>query len=102
MNFYWKKCPDLPICDISNSFIFPIFILPLNLIVFSNIETYYSHDTIKELDKSTYRLPSGTEADLLGIVCEPGIPPYKLSLKVGCITIIMRNLSIEKGLVKNA
>jgi hypothetical protein len=33
---------------------------------------------------------------------EPGIPPSKLSLKIGCIASIMRNLSIEKGLVKNA
>jgi hypothetical protein len=89
MNFYWKKCLDLLVCDISNSFIFPIFILPLNLIVFSNIEIYYSYDTIKELDKLTYYLPLGTEADLLGIICELGIPPHKLSLKVGYIATIM-------------
>jgi hypothetical protein len=33
---------------------------------------------------------------------EPGIPPHTLSLKVCCIASIMRNLSVEKGLVKNA
>ena len=70
--------------------------------VISNIETYYSHDTIKELDESTYYLPSGAEADLLGILCKPGIPLHKLYLKVSYITSIMWNLSIEKGLVKNA
>jgi hypothetical protein len=30
------------------------------------------------------------------------VPPHALSLKIGCIASIMRNLSIEKGLVKNA
>lgn len=33
---------------------------------------------------------------------EPGVPPAKLTLKVGCIASVMRNLSIEDGLVKNA
>jgi hypothetical protein len=33
---------------------------------------------------------------------KPSIPPYKLELKVGAICTIQRNLSTEKGLVKNA
>jgi hypothetical protein len=33
---------------------------------------------------------------------EPSIPPHKLKLKVGAICTIQRNLSTEKGLVKNA
>ena len=33
---------------------------------------------------------------------EPSIPPHKLNLKVGAICTIQRNLSMEKGLVKNA
>jgi len=33
---------------------------------------------------------------------EPSVPPHRLQLKVGTIRSIMRNLSIEKGLVKNA
>ena len=33
---------------------------------------------------------------------EPGGPPTDLMLKVGCIASVMRNLSIEDGLVKNA
>jgi len=33
---------------------------------------------------------------------EPGIPPHELNLKVGAICTIQRNLSTEKGLVKNA
>jgi hypothetical protein len=71
------------------------------LMVISNIETYYGHDTIKELDNSTYHLPSSTKVNLLGMLSELGIPPYKLSLKVGYITSIMRNLCMEEGLVKN-
>jgi hypothetical protein len=71
------------------------------LMVISNIETYYGYDTIKELDNSTYHLPSGTEVNLLGMLSKPGISPYKLSLKVGYIASIMRNLCMEEGLVKN-
>jgi ankyrin repeat protein len=38
----------------------------------------------------------------LAMLNEPGVPPHRLQLKVGTICSIMRNLSIEKGLVKNA
>jgi hypothetical protein len=74
------------------------------LMVISNIKTYYGHDIIKELDNLTYHLPSGTEVNLLGMLSKPRIPPYKLSLKIGCIASIMRNLyiEVEEGLVKNA
>ena len=57
---------------------------------------------IKELDDSTVQIPSANERDLLAILREPGIPPHKLSLKVGCIATIMRNISMEDGLVKNS
>jgi len=63
---------------------------------------YHSHDSIKELDETDFHLPMGAESDLLATMHEPGVPPAKLSLKVGCIASIMRNLSIEDGLVKNA
>ncbi|EAW24643.1 uncharacterized protein NFIA_101270 [Aspergillus fischeri NRRL 181] len=62
---------------------------------------YYSHDTIKEMDESSFHLPTGAEADLLTMLHEPGVPPHNLSLKVGCVASIRGNLSIEKGLVKN-
>jgi hypothetical protein len=32
----------------------------------------------------------------------PGVPPHHLRLKEGCICTLMRNLSVHKGLVKNA
>ena len=48
------------------------------------------------------QLPSTLESDYLAMLNEPGVPPHRLQLKVGTICSIMRNLSIEKGLVKNA
>jgi hypothetical protein len=35
------------------------------------------------------------------MLSEPGIPPHELHLKVGAVCGIMRNLSVEKGLVKS-
>jgi DNA helicase Pif1-like protein len=64
--------------------------------------TYHSHDTIKELDDASFHLPVGAESDILATMHEPGVPPADLKLKVGCIASVMRNLSIEDGLVKNA
>jgi hypothetical protein len=66
-----------------------------------NLATYYSQDTIKELDDTTFHLPTGAEADLLSMLHESGVPPHALSLKKDCIASIMRNLCVEKGLVKN-
>lgn len=66
-----------------------------------NLATYYSQDTIKELDDTTFHLPTGAEADLLSMLNESGVPPHALSLKKACIASIMRNLCVEKGLVKN-
>jgi PIF1-like helicase len=65
-------------------------------------ECYHSHDTIKEQDEADFHLPVGAEDDLLATMQEPGVPPTTLSLKMGCITNIMRNMSIEDSLVKNA
>jgi len=31
-----------------------------------------------------------------------GVPPHLLHLKIGCICSLMRNISVRKGLVKNA
>jgi hypothetical protein len=65
-------------------------------------ECYHSRDTIKEQDVTDFHLPVGADDDLLGTIQEPVVPPAALSLKVGCITSIMRNLSIEDALVMNA
>lgn len=66
-----------------------------------SLATYYSHDTIKELDDTTFYFPTGTEGDLISILNESGIPPYALTLKSACMASVMRNLCIEIGLLKN-
>jgi hypothetical protein len=62
---------------------------------------YYSQGTIKELNYTTFHLPTSAEANLLSMLHEPTVPPYALSQKIGCIASIMRNFSIEGALVKN-
>ena len=57
-------------------------------------------------DEDTMRanspLPSFTSLqNYLCSVNENGIPPHELHLKVGSLCSIMRNLSIDDGLVKN-
>ena len=36
------------------------------------------------------------------MLTHPSIPPHRLDLKVDCICSVQRNLSVEKGLVRNA
>ncbi|KAL8276810.1 hypothetical protein RQP46_010741 [Phenoliferia psychrophenolica] len=65
------------------------------------------HNEIKELDEPLLQAPTLEYVESLK---ENGIPPHVLHLKpdmsilrqVGAICVIMRNLSIERGLVKNA
>lgn len=40
--------------------------------------------------------------DYLSMVTSAGVPPHELHLKHGCVCSLMRNMAIEKGLVKNA
>jgi hypothetical protein len=53
------------------------------------------------MDDSTQYLPPSVHTDYLAMLDEPGVPPHQLHLKVGSLCSIMRNLCIEKGLVKN-
>ena len=41
-------------------------------------------------------------ADYWALPRTPGVPDHSLELKIGAICTIKRNLSLEKGLVKNA
>ena len=66
------------------------------------VGTYYSQDCIKEGNDHPLNLHGDVLQDYLAMLHEPGIPPHKLDLKVGAICTIQRNLSTEKGLVKNA
>jgi hypothetical protein len=62
-------------------------------------ELYYSADYIKEDDQSD---SDETTPDFLALLTHNGVPPHVLRLKVGCICTVMRNMSVRKGLVKNA
>lgn len=57
---------------------------------------YYSHNIIKEIDKSSFHLPTSAEADLHSMLHEPGVPPHYLSLEISCAASMMHNLS-RKG-----
>ncbi|KAK4702244.1 ATP-dependent DNA helicase PIF1, partial [Phenoliferia sp. Uapishka_3] len=61
--------------------------------------TYYSHDELRDYDGN---LPDQPAVDFLHSQNENGIPPHELHLKVNVICVLMRNLSVERGLVKNA
>jgi len=63
-------------------------------------ETYLSCDSVKEIKDTAYRLPPALHGEYIALLSEPGVPPHKLRLKVGAICSVMRNLCIEKGLVK--
>jgi hypothetical protein len=63
---------------------------------------YYSYDIIKEEEQNTQGLQSEAMTDYLGLLREPGTPHHILRLKVGAICSLCRNLSVEKGLVKNS
>ncbi|KAG1793533.1 uncharacterized protein HD556DRAFT_1374539 [Suillus plorans] len=40
--------------------------------------------------------------DYLVMLTHPGVPPHRPDLKQSCICAIQRNISLEKGLVRNA
>jgi hypothetical protein len=65
--------------------------------------TFYAYDQVKALDDDNVILdhPVAT-ADYLALLRHPGVPNHELQLKVGAICVLTRNLSVRKGLVKNA
>ena len=80
----------------------PSQFLQIANIYLSATEVYYSQDSIKEGGERPLNLHGDVLQNYLSILNEPGVPSHKLELKVGAICTIQRNLSTEKGLVKNA
>jgi PIF1-like helicase len=66
-----------------------------------NTETYSSYDSLKENDGLNEEISLSMKEYLL-LFSESGVPPSTLKLKIGVICSIMRNLSLQNGLVKNA
>jgi len=61
---------------------------------------YFAADSLKEADDLGVVPPSST-LDYVARRTPPGLPPHSLRIKVGGIYRLMRNLSLDKGLVKN-
>ena len=81
----------------------------------NNIEPkYFSYDNIKDTNGETRQRESGKRPmneslsgqistnEFLREIHEPVVPPHELHLKESAICVVMRNLSLEDGLVKNA
>ncbi|KAE8184431.1 hypothetical protein CF328_g7858, partial [Tilletia controversa] len=69
------------------------------------IECKYATDTIKGSDDAEQAQNEDVTAatsQTLALLAHPGVPDHDLHLKVGQICSLMRNMSVEKGLVKHA
>ncbi|CAF3635418.1 unnamed protein product [Rotaria socialis] len=71
------------------------------LINLNNVEqmSFYAIDSIKNDDGvDDHDLQVNIPVEFLNTLNPPGLAPYKLNLKVGCIVMLLRNLSVNKGL----
>jgi hypothetical protein len=75
----------------------------LDVLPSSHAATFYAYDQVKAFDDGQVILdhPVAT-ADYLALLRHPGVPNHELQLKVGAVCILTQNLSVRKGLVKNA
>ena len=62
--------------------------------------TNYSTDLVQENDPND-PFDSMRTSDFLPLLTHPSVPPHELYLKVGAVSMIMQNMSLEKGLIKN-
>ncbi|CAF0980251.1 unnamed protein product [Rotaria sordida] len=66
-----------------------------------NVEeiSFYAIDSVKNDDGvEDHDLQVNILVEFLNTLNPSGLPPYKLNLKVGCIVMLLRNLSVNKGL----
>ena len=64
-------------------------------------KTYLAADFIKESDDQS-TVPPTALLDYLSLHPPPSLPPPTLSLKTGAVCRMLRNFSVDRGLVKNA
>ena len=62
--------------------------------------TYIAADCLKEVDDAGL-IPPTSQLDYVARNTPPGLPRHTLVIKVGGVYRLMRNLSIDRGLVKN-
>jgi ATP-dependent DNA helicase PIF1 len=66
-----------------------------------NVEqmSFYAIDSVKHDDGvEDYDLQVNIPVEYLNTLNPSGLAPYKLNLKVGCIVMLLRNVSVNKGL----
>lgn len=65
----------------------------------SNEVTFYSIDSVRDdSNEEDVNLQTDYPVEFLNTFNPPGFPPHKLVLKEGCIAMLLRNLSLKKGL----
>ncbi|EAU89526.2 ATP-dependent DNA helicase PIF1 [Coprinopsis cinerea okayama7 len=64
-------------------------------------KTYYAADKLKEVEDAEVPAPEAV-LDYVMRHTPPGLPPHAVSVKVGSVCRLLRNFSIDRGLVKNA
>ena len=67
-----------------------------------NVRSYYSFDSIKEDEQSAASTTPPKMTDYLSMATKSRIPSHELRLKENCLYSLMRNISVDSGLVKNA
>jgi PIF1-like helicase len=82
-------------CMLVSTLLWQLFLTP----PLRSIDMFYSTDSIKEDSDAP---EDELRPDFLAVLTHTGVPPHLLRLKRGCVCSIMRNLSVRKGLVKNA
>ncbi|CAF2725446.1 unnamed protein product [Rotaria sp. Silwood2] len=66
-----------------------------------NVEqmSFYAIDSVKNDDGvENDDLQVNIPVEFLNTLNPSGLPPYKLNVKIGCIVMLLRNLSVDKGL----
>ena len=75
-----------------------------NTTILSRLEgvqrTYFASDSLKETD-DTHLLPPESMLDYTTRHTPPGMPPHSLQVKTNAVFRLMRNFSVDHGLVKN-
>ena len=67
-----------------------------------NVRSHYSFDSIKEEECLAASTTPPEMTDYLSMATEPGILLHELRLKENRLCSLMRNISLDSGLVKNA
>ncbi|RXW13239.1 hypothetical protein EST38_g12616 [Candolleomyces aberdarensis] len=75
-----------------------------NILILNRLEgdtrVYFAADSLKEVDEAALPAPEGI-LDYVQKFTPPGVPPHSVTIKVESVCRLLRNFSIDRGLVKN-